>query len=136
MNNGLHIVFRKSMGNYHYNLKGALDDLSARDLINMVRSTYEQPGKVFIDTRELAELSDSATGILREGLAETAVPPSDLIFKGDKGGMIAPDGCRVLKYNKVMHLKCRGGCRCQPSGQHAHQAHGPGLCACRKRMSG
>ncbi|MFH1135299.1 MAG: peptidylprolyl isomerase [Pseudomonadota bacterium] len=113
------LSFQRRNGNLHVDPHGVLDGGSAWELINLIQCQYQGRGSVFVDAKGVTEILPFASHIIKNNLADKAVPLGNLFFKGEKGREIAPDGCRVLTAAKKGCCrggnKCRG-CRCQGGG--------------------
>jgi hypothetical protein len=108
------IDYRQNNGNLHLRLQGLFDGSSAWELINLIHGQYDGQGRVFVDTKGLAEVHPSGSQILQSNLDQGIIPFNNIYFKGEMGRELAPSGCRVLVQKILPSLKCKGRCRnCQ-----------------------
>ena len=96
MSRDFQMQFRHSEGNLHIRTSGKLDADAARELLKLFVSEYRHGGRIFVDTSGLEDIHPTVRSVLDSGLPESAVVPSALYFKGEKGFQIAPAGCRVI----------------------------------------
>ena len=102
---------KQNNGNLHLRLKGLFDDSSAWELINLIHGWYKGRGRVFVDTKGLAEIHPSGSQVLKSNLDRGIIPFDNLFFKGEMGHQLAPSGSRVLIQNKIPACRCKNKCK-------------------------
>jgi hypothetical protein len=105
------IDYKHNNGNLHLRLHGLFDGSSAWDLINLIHGRYNGQGRVFVDTKGLAEIHPSGSQIFKSNLDQGIIPFGNIFFKGEMGHQLAPSGCRVLVHNKMPACKCKNKCK-------------------------
>ena len=105
-----HIEVKKTNGDLYLNPKGIFDGSSACELINLIHEQYDGKGNVVIDTHYLHDICPFGSGTFRRRLNQNLLPPSRIVFKGEKGHAIAPEGSQVHIAPEKKH-GCKGGCK-------------------------
>ncbi|MBO4317568.1 MAG: peptidylprolyl isomerase [Mailhella sp.] len=95
------ISFHHSNGNMHVGIIGIFSERCAESLRSLLDREYPGSGRIFVDTRSLTGIRAEGAELFRKELRQSAMPLSDLYFKGERGFEIAPDGSRVLIFNKA-----------------------------------
>lgn len=109
MSPSFYIEMKKSNGDLHLNPKGIFDGSSACELINLIHTEYDGKGNVIINTHHLREICQFGSGTFRCRLNLDLLPPNRIIFKGENGHAIAPEGSTVFVPPEKKH-GCKGDC--------------------------
>jgi len=108
------IAFKRSNGNLHLTLTGNFDGSSAWKLIHFLHEIYSGTGKIFVDTHDLRCILPFGCSVFKSYLNQRRLPADRLIFKGEKGVEMAPQGSRVLMASKHHRCRCSGACKSCP----------------------
>ncbi len=117
MDNMFRMISRKSNGNLHLRLVGIFDGRSAMAL----REQYMNCDRLFIDTARLEEVEAFGAYVLKNFLRQFPGVSQRVIFKGEKGALMALEGQRVLRVKEHRHgCGCSGRCaecKCAQRGE-------------------
>ena len=91
-----HIKLKRNNGNLHLRVAGIFDGSSAWQLVNLLHKKYDGKGQVFIDTNGLRDIYPFGCSTFQCQLNPRRLPANRLVFKGEKGLEIAPDGSKVI----------------------------------------
>lgn len=111
MNSDFHIESAVKHGDLHLRPKGTFDGNSAHELLNYIYERYKGKGRVFIDTRQLNRLCAFGCNTFRCGLNSQQLPADRLLFKGENGFNLAPNGCKVIVTAKKQPCTCQKKCQ-------------------------
>ena len=90
------ILVHRNSENLHLRLTGDFDSASAEKLLNVLDENCPYARKIFVHTCCLKKIYPSAQELLRKNHHFTNGQSASLVFTGDKGGQIAPEGSRFL----------------------------------------
>jgi hypothetical protein len=128
MDNMFRMKSRKSNGNLHLRLEGIFDGGSAMALTAALREQYMNCDRLFIDTERLEEVESFGAFVLQNFLRQFPGVSQRVIFKGEKGALMALEGQRVLRVKEHHHgCGCSGRCaecKCAQRGKE-HDAGSP-----------
>ncbi len=111
MSTNFQVAVKKSKGNLHLHTKGDFNGNSACELVNLLHEQYDGDGRIFIDTHELCEICPFGCSTFRCQLHLGRVPACRIIFTGENGHEIAPEGSRVIVDNEEHKCRCNGNCK-------------------------
>lgn len=125
METAFHMDYEQRGDNLLINAQGIFDEHSASELHGLMMRHYNG-GRIMIDTASLEETIPTGCHEFRRRMNGCGIPPEQLLFKGEKGFAIAPDGSRVVVRQARTHtcncvVKC-ANCTCK-SGGHHHASH-------------
>ena len=89
---------------------GAFDGNAAMQLHDVLLEQYAGQPYVFIDTAALHDVAPQDGTVFRERMLASTIPPQHLIFKGDHGLALAPEGSRVVVRREKKKHVCCGRC--------------------------
>ncbi len=121
------ITCRQSSGNLHVGITGLFTEDCAESLRSLILREYPGSGRVFVETRTLTGVRREGADHFRKDCGPFGMDLSDLYFKGENGFAIAPEGSRVLVFNKPEKIS-NGRSPCSP-GHPAHEHKCCGRCA-------
>lgn len=113
--------FRHSNGNMHVGVSGEFNVNTARDLIELLKSTYSGSGRVFIDTAKIQRVAAGGAEYFKKMFHNADVPTACLFFKGEQGRQIGPDGSKLIILKAKEKKHCCGNCancKCKNHGSH------------------
>lgn len=116
------IEYKQKNGDLHVNPSGDFDGSSACELINLLSDRYDGHGKVLIDTGGLRRLCPFGCSTFQCLFRLSRVPVDRLLFKGENGRALAPEGCHVHGLDKTPHCRCNGQCANCRCANHARDA--------------
>ncbi len=90
------ILIHKCSGSLHLKLMGDFDKFSALELISFIEKNAVNVNRVFIHTSGLRHVQSFGKELVRKYLASIAQKPFSIIFTGDAGCEIAPQGARMM----------------------------------------
>ena len=90
------ILVHRNSENLHLKLMGDFDGTSAQKLLNALEENCTNVRKIFIHTSCLKKIYPFGQELFQRDLHFINGQLSSLIFTGDKGGQIAPEGSRFL----------------------------------------
>jgi hypothetical protein len=91
-------------------LKGDFDGSSAWELVNTIHERYTGEGRIMIDTDGIKHLVPFGIATFKCRLDPNKVPLDRLVFRGEKGLEISPEGCRVITGKNRGLYSCGGRC--------------------------
>ncbi len=127
-NSAYNLKYRLSQGNMHIALSGEFNTNLVQNCIDCVSTSYEQGGRIFLDTRNIDSFCDKATEEFKNFFTKVSFLATSLYLKGEKGFKILPEGGKLL----IMHTdkedsSCACGGKC--GGENAKaDAHGKQKC--------
>ena len=89
------VTHRESSGNLHIAITGEFNGQCAWELIRIVETYYKQPGKIFVQTRDITFIEEQALVLYKNLYNSRRIPPHNFYFKGETGFKIALNGQRV-----------------------------------------
>ncbi len=107
-------------GDLHITIYGDFDGSSAWALINMIHDRYTGADRIVIDTRGITSLVPFGLATFKSRLDPRRVPLDRLVFLGENGVHIAPQGCRLVTVRSEGSCGCEGRCSectCKAKGQ-------------------
>jgi len=90
------VVVHRNSDSLHLRLEGDFDGSSAHQLLCMLGESGNKINKVFIHTNGLKEIHPFGKAVFHRNLKDFNTRRADLVFPGDKGPEIAPQGHRLL----------------------------------------
>jgi hypothetical protein len=90
------VVLHRNSESLHMRLEGDFDGSSAHQLLQMLGENGRGTRRVFIHTNGLKEIHPFGTEVFQKNLNHVMGRRADLVFTGDKGPEIAPQGHRLL----------------------------------------
>lgn len=90
------ILVHRNSENLHLRLTGDFDSTAAQKLLSALDENCANVGKVFIHTSCLKEIYPSAQELFQKDHHFTNGQSATLIFTGENGKLIAPEGSRFL----------------------------------------
>ncbi len=88
-------------GNLYVQPMDNLDGSTACELVHFLTAKYNGKGRAIIDTEKLCTICPFGRGTFQCRLVHSQLRLSDLLFIGQKGSVIAPDGCLVIATPKA-----------------------------------
>ncbi len=89
---------------------GAFDNAAALQLHALLLEQYEGQHRVFIDTADLQDAEQQGAALFRERLSDSAIPCDHLVFKGEHGLALAPEGSKIVMRRTPEEHVCCGQC--------------------------
>lgn len=90
------VVVHRNSDSLHLRLEGDFDGSSAHQLLCMLGENGNKARRVFIHTGGLKEIHPFGKAVFQKNLNDFNKRRADLVFTGDKGPEIAPQGHRLL----------------------------------------
>jgi hypothetical protein len=90
------VVVHRNSDSLHLRLEGDFDGSSAHQLLCMLGENGNKVRKVFIHTNGLKEIHPFGKAVFQKNLNDFNRRNADLVFTGEKGPEIAPQGHRLL----------------------------------------
>jgi len=90
------VVVHRNSDSLHLRLEGDFDGSSAHQLLCMLGENGNKVRKVFIHTNGLKEVHPFGRAVFQKNLNDFNRRNADLVFTGEKGPEIAPQGHRLL----------------------------------------
>ena len=113
MSADFHMTYEQRGDNLHVRAMGVFDGGSACALHDLLLKQYRGDGRVMIDTAGLHEVRPAGGDAFRARMEGCVIPARQLLFKGEKGFELAPEGSRVILMSRP---KCARGeghvCHC------------------------
>ncbi len=110
MSTNFQIEVKRGKDNLYITPKGDFDGSSAWELVNLLDKQYNGKGQVVIDTHNLCEMCPFGCSTFRCLLNVGKLPSNRLIFKGEKGYELAPEGYEVFESTEKHNCRCNGNC--------------------------
>ena len=122
MSTDFHLTFEQKGDNLHVRAMGDFDSGSACALHSLLLAEYKGQGRVLIDTAGLCELAPQGCAAFRARMTNSAIPPRQLLFKGENGFKLAPEGSRVVLLPRKRGHACHCvtpcvECKCAQQGK-------------------
>ena len=95
MANNFQITLHRKMDNVRLKLRGDFDGMSAMMLICVIKDNYRSAQKIYIDTGSLNTLLPFGQDVFKKQLSLPQDSLNKLVFIGDYGQLIAPEGVNV-----------------------------------------
>lgn len=108
------VTHRESSGNLHIAITGEFNGQCAWELIRIVETYYKQPGKIFVQTRDITFIEEQALVLYKNLYNSRRIPPHNFYFKGETGFKIALNGQRVLLATKNCQSPSKRGLTALP----------------------
>ena len=99
------IEYRMEKNGLHLRPRGDLDGSTAWQMINLISDLDDGCRRIFIDTCRLGRICPFGRDVFRWHMRPRACNLKRVFFKGEKGGQIAPPGCR----GDCENCTCRAG---------------------------
>jgi hypothetical protein len=96
MANNFQITLDRKMNNIRLKLRGDFDGMSAMMLICAIKDNYSSAQKIYIETDGLNSLLPFGQDVFRKKLSLPPASLSKLVFMGDHGSTIAPEGINSI----------------------------------------
>ncbi len=90
------VFVHRNSDNLHFIITGDFDDTSAYELFHSLRKNYMGEYKVFFHTSRLRQVYPFGAEIFANSLRTFGLDRKSLIFTGDYGAQIAPEGSICL----------------------------------------
>jgi len=90
------VFVHRNSDNLHLIITGDFDDGSAYELFHSLRKNYMGEYKVFLHTSRLRQICPSGVETFSNSLRTFGLDRKSLIFTGDYGAQIAPEGSICL----------------------------------------
>ena len=117
-----HIKLKRKNGNLHLQPTGVFDGSSAWRMVNLLHEQYDGKGQVFIDTQGLRDIYPFGCSTFQCQLNPRRLPADRLVFNGEKGLEIAPEGSKVIVGSGRQSCRCDGNCaNCPCSEKKKHR---------------
>lgn len=110
MSTNFQIDVKKSNGDLHVSPRGDFDGSSAWELINLLHAQYTGKGQVFVETHGLREICPFGCSTFQSQLNQSWLPADRLLFSGERGLEIAPEGSKVTVASEKHKCQCNGNC--------------------------
>jgi hypothetical protein len=104
------IGIEKNNGNLHVRPRGDFDGNSAWELVHTLDEAYSGEGNVIIDTKLLNEICPFGCETLQCRIDQSRIPRDRFLFTGEKGPVLAPEGCRIFVAGQAHECRCSGNC--------------------------
>ncbi|WP_155324243.1 hypothetical protein [Desulfosarcina ovata] len=104
------ITCKRENGNLHVAPVGDFDGSSAWELIHLLDQQYDGQGQVHIDTGRLRNLCPFGCNTFQCKFYLSRVPAHRLLFKGENGHALAPEGSLVVAARQRHPCQCNGDC--------------------------
>lgn len=108
------LPYRISANNMHVTLEGRLSSDLAAELGGLVATHERDCATFFIDVRRMEDADPEAAERLKTALRHSAVSPSRIAYKGQRGFALAVNGNKVLVPSPHHHHEsghvCKGNC--------------------------
>ncbi len=99
---------RKSITGLHVKLSGCFTHEDGKTITNMLGAMYTSDIRLFLDVRTLSVKSEQERAAFKQCIE--AIPPRQVIFKGEQGVQLGHQGNRIL-FMKDSPCKCAGACK-------------------------
>jgi len=86
----------RNSDNLHLQLKGDFDEAAAQTLLDELKKDQGWFDKIFIHTNSLGEVWPEGCKKLKDNIIEISDTSAKLVFTGDKGIYLAPDGKEIF----------------------------------------
>lgn len=93
--NEFEIIVHRSDSSVHLKLAGVFDEGSAQQLAETMRAAGRGGFRIFIHTSALKEIQPEARRRLHEDLRDMHMGSGFVLFTGDNGARLAPEGNRI-----------------------------------------
>jgi len=90
------VLVHRNSDSLHLRLEGDFDGGSAEQLLCMLGESGTKVKRVFIHTNGLKEIHPFGKAVFQKNLNDLKRMKADLVFTGEKGSEIAPQGFRLL----------------------------------------
>ncbi len=110
MSMNFQIHFKRQNGDLHVAPVGDFDGSSAWELIHLLDQQYDGHGQVHIDTARLRSVCPFGCNTFQCQFYRSRVPAQRILFKGEKGYSLAPEGSRVVVARQRHGCQCNGDC--------------------------
>jgi hypothetical protein len=111
MSMNFQINYKRQNGDLHVDPVGDFDGSSAWELIHLLDAQYNGHGRVHIDTGRLRTVCPFGCNTFQCQFYLSRVPADRLLFKGEKGHALAPEGSRVVVAPRPHRCQCDGNCK-------------------------
>jgi anti-anti-sigma regulatory factor len=90
------VLVHRNSDSVHLRLEGDFDGSSAQQLLCMLGENGTKVKRVFIHTNGLKEIDPFGKAVFQKNLNDFNRTRADLVFTGDRGPEIAPQGHRLI----------------------------------------
>lgn len=90
------VLVHRNCDSLHLRLEGDFDGSSAEQLLCVLGENGTKVKRVFIHTNGLKEIHPFGKAVFQKNLTEHNKMRTDLVFTGERGPEIAPQGFRLL----------------------------------------
>jgi len=90
------IRYHRNSDSLHLKLAGGFDETAARVLTEALKRNIGSEDKIFVHTSGLSQIESLGKEIFQTELSAPQLKTANIIFTGDNGGSIVPEGTKVL----------------------------------------
>lgn len=110
MNSKFQIGIHKNNDHLHVFPRGDFDGNSAWELVHKLNETYRGEKEIIIDTSRLRKVCPFGRTTFECQIDQSRIPRNRFLFTGEKGPILAPEGCRILSAGRPKSCGCDGNC--------------------------